>query len=80
MFVDNNFYELVAIYDNGARRKTLATDLTDAESDRAKREYINKHGCTVNVRGVRKNAQICIYRQRHAHKKFKEEYTEVIKT
>lgn len=76
---DNNFYELIAIYDNGKRRKVLATDLTDEESDRAKREYINKHGCKVNVNGSRKDAQICIYRQRHEHKEFKEDFTEVIK-
>ena len=74
---DENFYEVVAVHDRG--RVVIASDLTNEESDRTRREYINKNGLTVKVGGRRVHAVINIYRQNHAHKEFEETYEEVIK-
>lgn len=70
------YYEVVAVHDRG--RVVIASDLTDEQSDRTRRAYINKHGLTATVYGKRIPAQIHIYRQRHAHEEFAESYTEVI--
>ena len=75
--IHETFYEVVAVHDHG--RVVLASDLTNEESDRTRREYINKNGLTVKVGGRRVHAQINIYRQNHAHKEFEESFEEVIK-
>lgn len=74
---DEHFYEVVAVHDRG--RVVLASDLTNEESDRTRREYINKNGLTVKVNGRRVHAVISIYRQNHEHKEFTEDYEEVVK-
>lgn len=76
---ETTYYEVVASYDHCKTWVTLASDLTDEESDRVKREYINKHGCTVEVNGARRRALICVFRQRHEHKELVEDYEEVKK-
>lgn len=76
---ETTYYEVVASPDHCKTWITLASDLTDEESDRVKREYINKHGCTVEVNGVRRRALICVFRQRHDHKELVEDYEEVKK-
>ena len=43
---ETTFYELVASYDHCKTWVTLASDLTDEESDRVKREYIS---CMRNI-------------------------------
>lgn len=71
------YYEVVAVHDRG--RVVIASDLTDEQSDRTRRAYINKHGLNVYVNGRKTHAVINIYRQKHAHKELQEDYTEVKK-
>lgn len=74
---DDNYYEVVAVHDRG--RVVIASDLSSEESDRVRREYINKHGLNCFYAGRKVHAVISIYRQHHAHKEFEETYTEVVK-
>lgn len=66
--MDNSYYEVVAVYDRG--RVVIASDLTSEQSDGVRRNYINKHGLYVYVKGRKVRALINIYRQNHAHKEF----------
>ena len=71
------YYEVVAVHDRG--RVVIASDLTDEQSDRTRRAYINKHGLNVYVNGRKTHAVINIYRQKHEHKELVEDYEEVKK-
>ena len=73
----HTYYEVVAVYDRG--RIVIASDLTDEQSDRTRRAYINKYGLNVYVNGRKTHPVINIYRHNLAHKELQETYTEVKK-
>lgn len=73
--MDDNLYEVVAVHDRG--RVVLASDLTDEESERVRRNYINKKGLSVYVNGRKVHALINIYRQNHAPTTFEGDIEEV---
>ena len=74
--MSETYYEVIA--ENPRGRAVIASDLTDKESDDTRRQYINRHGLNAKINGVWQPAHINIYRQRHEHKEFVEDYEEVI--
>lgn len=74
-----NYYEVVAVSYELRKRMVIASDLTDDESDRVRRKYIEKNGLTAYIGGKRVPVQLHIYRQHHAHKEFNEDHMEVIR-
>lgn len=55
-------YEVVAVSYELKKRVVIATDLTDDESDRVRRNYINKNGSTCYIGGRKVPVQVNIYR------------------
>ena len=65
---DNNLYEVVAVSYELRKRVVIASDLTDEESDRVKRNYIEKNGLTAYIYGKRVPVQVNIYRMKRPPK------------
>lgn len=55
-------YEVVAVSYELKKRVVIATDLTDEESDRVRRNYINKNGLSCYIGGRKVPVQVNIYR------------------